>query len=138
MNKIKLLVATLFALALSAVPAVPAFAESATEDPLCAGVNLDATQIGQSGNCDVSNEGAADSVNELVSLIIDIVSWVVGVISVLMIIFGGFKYITSGGDANGVTAAKNTIMFAIVGLVIVALAQLIVKFVLGSVTGAIN
>jgi len=50
-----------------------------------------------------------------------------------MIIFGGFKYITSGGDAGGVTGAKNTILYAIVGLVIVALAQVIVRFVIGTV-----
>ncbi len=134
MNKIKLLIATLFAVTLSLVPAVPVVAQSATEDPLCAGAALDATQIGNTGNCQTNNEGAAENVNGLVKMIIDIFSWVVGVVSVLMIIVGGFKYITSGGDANGVTGAKNTIMYAIVGLVIVALAQLIVKFVLGNVT----
>jgi hypothetical protein len=46
-------------------------------------------------------------------------------------IYGGFKYITSGGDSGNVTAAKNTIMYALIGLVVVALAQLIVRFVLG-------
>jgi hypothetical protein len=51
-----------------------------------------------------------------------------------MIILGGFKYITSGGDTGNVTGAKNTILYAIVGLVIVALAQIIVRFVLDKTT----
>lgn len=47
-----------------------------------------------------------------------------------MIIVGGFRYVISGGDSNGVSGAKNTIMYAIIGLVIVLFAQIIVKFVL--------
>jgi hypothetical protein len=53
---------------------------------------------------------------------------------VIFIILGGLKYITSGGEAANITGAKNTILFAIVGLVIVAFAQVIVKFVLGKVS----
>jgi Flp pilus assembly pilin Flp len=65
-----------------------------------------------------------------VAFIINVFSWIIGAVSVIMIIYGGFRYITSGGDSNGVTAAKNTILYAIIGLVIVALAQIIVNFVL--------
>ncbi len=53
-----------------------------------------------------------------------------------MIIIGGLKYITSAGESSNVTSAKNTIMYAIIGLVIVALAQFIVRFVFERVTGA--
>jgi hypothetical protein len=53
-----------------------------------------------------------------------------------MIIVGGLKYITSGGDSGNVSGAKNTILYAIVGLVVVALAQIIVRFVLTRVTTA--
>ena len=77
---------------------------------------------------------ASTSVDSLVASIIDIFSWVVGVVSVIMVIYGGFRYVTSGGDAGKVTSAKNTIVYALVGLVIVALAQVIVLFVLGNVT----
>jgi hypothetical protein len=52
-----------------------------------------------------------------------------------MILIGGFRYITSGGDSGNVSGAKNTILYAIVGLVIVALAQFIVRFVLSQSTG---
>jgi hypothetical protein len=51
-----------------------------------------------------------------------------------MIILGGLKYITSGGDAQKVASAKSALIYAIVGLVIVALAQAIVRFVLGKAT----
>jgi hypothetical protein len=47
-----------------------------------------------------------------------------------MLIFGGLKYITSGGESSNISAAKNTILFAIIGLIVVALAQVIVQFAL--------
>ncbi len=47
-----------------------------------------------------------------------------------MIVYGGFRYVTSGGDSSKVGDAKKTILYALIGLVIVALAQVIVKFVL--------
>ena len=102
---------------------------------LCAGSDLQAPGTAE---CEDINGEASAGVNATVTLIINILSWVVGVVSVIMIIWGGFKYLTSGGDAASVTAAKNTILYAIVGLIIVALAQVIVKFVLGNVTSTIN
>lgn len=54
-----------------------------------------------------------------------------GVVAVVMIIVGGFKYTTSAGDPGAVTKAKNTLIGAIVGLVIVVLAYVIVNFVIG-------
>lgn len=77
---------------------------------------------------------AEKGVKSLVVTIINLLSWLVGVISVIMVIWGGFKYLTSGGEAGKVTSAKNTIIYALVGLVIVALAQVIVLFVLDNVT----
>jgi hypothetical protein len=51
-----------------------------------------------------------------------------------MIIVAGFRYITSGGKQESVTGAKNTILYAVIGLIIVALAQIIVRFVLNKAT----
>ena len=50
---------------------------------------------------------------------------IVGVVAIIMIIVGGFRYITSGGDSSKVGSAKNTIIYAIIGLILVALAQII-------------
>jgi cytochrome bd-type quinol oxidase subunit 2 len=85
---------------------------------------------------DCPEEDAEETANTLIADVINIFSLVVGVVSVIMIIYGGFRYITSGGESNSVSSAKNTILYAIIGLVIVALAQFIVRFVLGRVTDA--
>jgi hypothetical protein len=91
------------------------------------------------GSCSVddANCAAGDAgtrVNEIIKLVINIFSLIVGVIAVIMIIIGGLKYITSGGDSGNVSGAKNTIIYAVVGLVVVALAQFIVRFVLEKVS----
>src|SRR5574344_1253072 len=54
----------------------------------------------------------------------------VGAISVIMLIYGGIRYILSGGDSKKVTDAKNTILYAIIGLVISLLSYAIVNFIL--------
>ncbi len=77
---------------------------------------------------------AEDQVSQIIATIINLFSLVVGVISVIMIIIGGLKYITSGGDSGNVTGAKNTILYAVIGLVVVALAQVIVRFVIEQIT----
>ena len=66
--------------------------------------------------------------------IINIALAVAGLIAVLFLIIGGFRYITSGGNDASVTSAKNTILYAIIGLVVVALSQLIVRFTLNKLT----
>jgi hypothetical protein len=139
MNRLKtLIIAAFTALGMLTPLAIPALAvaQSDIQSGLCGGANLQAPN--ESGDCTNINDEASEGVNDTVNLIINIFSWIVGVVSVIMIIWGGFKYITSGGDAGSVTSAKNTILYAIVGLIIVALAQIIVKFVLGNVTNTVN
>lgn len=62
--------------------------------------------------------------------VITVLTVVVGIAAVAMIIVAGLKYVTSGGNADKTKSAKNTLIFAILGLVIVALAQVIAHFVL--------
>jgi hypothetical protein len=99
------------------------------ENGLCTGANLSTTPE----TCSNTTATASSKVDTIITTVINIFSLVVGVVSVIMIIIGGLKYITSGGDSGNVSGAKNTILYAIIGLVIVALAQVIVKFVLGRV-----
>lgn len=75
-----------------------------------------------------------DNLETLIARVINIFSVIIGVVAVIMLIYGGFRYITSAGNDAGVQAAKNTIIYAIIGLVVVALAQVIVKFVLTNVS----
>jgi hypothetical protein len=134
-KKIKQL-ATTFAIGLAmvtplAVPAVAGAQISTTPDvnnKLCEGASLTV------GTCNTTDDPTTKA-NNLIASVVNIFSLVVGVVAVIMIIVGGFRYITSGGDSNNVTAAKNTILYAIIGLVIVALAQFIVRFVLNRTTG---
>lgn len=93
---------------------------------LCGG--SEQLQLGEEVDCE---EGTAeDNVNNLITSIINIFSAIVGVIAVIMIVYGGFRYITSGGDSGKISSAQQSIIYAIVGLIVVALAQVIVRFVL--------
>jgi len=70
------------------------------------------------------------------STITNTLLFILGAISVIMIIIGGLRYVISGGDSAAVTAAKNTILYAIVGVIVAILAYAIINFVIGSFTGA--
>jgi hypothetical protein len=61
---------------------------------------------------------------------------IVGVISVFVLITAGLSYITSGGDTSKTKTAKDRILYAVIGLVVVALSQVIVAFVLNRVDSA--
>lgn len=76
--------------------------------------------------------------NGVFTQITNTVLYVVGVISVIMLIYGGLRYVISGGDSKKVTDAKNTILYAIIGLIISILAFAIVNFVINAVTGDSN
>jgi hypothetical protein len=128
-SRMRLAIAVLLAGAAILLPAT-LYAQD-IQNSLCAGANLDVDSNCQTG---VTGEDATNTINNIIATVINIFSFIVGVVSVIMIIIGGFRYITSGGDSNNVTAAKNTILYAIIGLVIVALAQIIVRFVLRQVT----
>lgn len=131
LKKLKLSIIALFAFAFVAAPVVAPAIVSAQDanigGSLCEGADL---KFGGDPNCQQDGENAEGKLNSLITSIVNIFSVIVGIVAVIMIIIGGFKYITSGGDSGNVTGAKNTILYAIIGLVVVALAQFIVKFVL--------
>ncbi len=134
-KKIKLIVAGLMATALVAVPVLaPAAvyaADASVQNGLCQGANL---QVGSSCQ-DISSEQTQKTVNDTIAWVINIFSIIVGVAAVIMIIIGGMRYVISGGDSGNVSSAKSTILYAVIGLVIVALAQFVVKFVLTKLGG---
>lgn len=59
--------------------------------------------------------------------------FLIGAISVIMLIYGGIRYTISGGDEKAVTAAKNTILYAVVGIVVALLAFALVSFVVNNI-----
>ena len=67
----------------------------------------------------------------IISTITNVLLFIIGAVSVIMIIVGGIRYTTSNGDSSAVTSAKNTILYAVVGIVIALLAYAVVNFVIG-------
>lgn len=61
-----------------------------------------------------------------------ILLFIIGAVAVIMLIFGGFRYVISGGDASKVQDAKNTVLYALVGIIVAILAYAAVNFVIGS------
>ncbi len=88
------------------------------------------TTLDSGSDCSTPSANNGVNINNVIKAIINILSLVVGVVAVIMIIVGGFRFITSGGDSNSIASARNTILYALIGLVVVALAQFIVQFVL--------
>lgn len=130
-KRIKVLAAIFVVFATFSYATAQAFAEDsvAAKKAVCEGLGgID----GGSGDC--SDPSGSASVDSTVASVINILSMVVGVVAVIMIIVGGIKYVTSQGESAGVASAKNTIIYAVVGLIVVALAQLIVRFVVKRVT----
>jgi len=83
---------------------------------------------------DVNKDLCAKNKESLTSFIKPLVNtalFILGAVSVVMIILGGIKYTTSTGDTKNVESAKNTILYAVIGLVVALLAYAIVNFVLG-------
>lgn len=77
------------------------------------------------------NTGTSDTkLPELIKNIVNILLFVLGAIAVIMIVIGGIRYTLSNGDSSAITGAKNTILYAVVGLVVALLAYAIVNFVL--------
>jgi len=83
--------------------------------------------------CNEGKKGQFQTTNPIVSLIkiaITILSVVIGIAAVIGIILSGLKFITANGDASAVASARSSLIYALVGLAVVALAQVIVTFVL--------
>lgn len=84
-----------------------------------------------SGDCNTKPKGSIDTT---IKKIVNFLSIAVGIVAVIMIIIGGLRYVTSAGNQEGAKNARNTIVYAVIGLVIAAIAQVIVRFVLTNVT----
>lgn len=70
--------------------------------------------------------------NGIFKTITNVLLFIIGAISVIMLIIGGIRYVVSGGDSGAVTSAKNTILYAVVGIVVAILAYALVNFVITS------
>lgn len=131
MKKIRLLLASLLMFAgMSAPMLAPVAVHADSLSSVREGVKATCNET--TGCDDTTESGAKNQLGVVLQKIINFISFVVGIIAVVMIIIGGLRYIVSGGDSSGVSNAKNSILFAIVGLVVVLFAQVIVRVVVNS------
>ena len=84
----------------------------------------------QGGVRDANPETTGQDLMGIFQTIANILLFLLGAIAVIMLIIGGFRYVVSGGDSNAVESAKNTILYAIVGIVVAFLAWAAVDFVI--------
>jgi hypothetical protein len=123
----RLILGILTSLTLIMAPATPLLATASADCGTPSDSKSQVLQgIGETNNSDCSGSGVTD----LIRSIINILSIIVGIAAVIVIIISGLKYITSSGDSGKVSSAKNTLIYALIGLVIAALAQFLVHFVL--------
>jgi len=128
MNKIKrIIVGALILAGLVAAPlaiATPTFAAINPQEQTCIGT-------GGTWNGSACTQAGQANLSQVVKTIVNVLLYVIGVVAVIVIIIGGIRYTTSGGNAASVSAAKNTILYAVIGLVVALLAYAIVNFVIG-------
>lgn len=85
-----------------------------------------------------STSGAVEdtaTLDEIIERVVKVLLFIVGVAAVIMLIVGGIRYVVSGGDQQAVTNAKNTILYAIVGIIVAIVAYALVNFVFDQLTG---
>jgi hypothetical protein len=110
----------------SAVQPGPEGGNPAAKDAACQGAGLAVDGV----NC-ASNGLKSTTVFGWVGQITSWILWAVGAVCVIFIIIGGIKYATSGGDSEKVKKAKDTLLYAIIGLAIALLASVIVSLLSG-------
>lgn len=101
------------------------------------GAAVDTKSQAQQGVQKAGGTGKGNSANDVTAVIksvIGIISFLVGLVAVLMIVIAGFRFVTSNGDSNTIASARNTIIYAVIGIVITVMAYAIVNFVLDNIT----
>ena len=120
--------------------AVPALALSVSSVPVMAAENnlsisggASSAQGDDQSGCLFGNEpGCDEGQTPIFRIITNVLLFIIGAVSVVMLIIGGIRYTVSQGDQSAVQSAKNTILYAIVGIVVAILAYAVVNFVIAS------
>lgn len=101
-------------------------------DGLCDGTKIQSPKTVEN-KIDGDNTGVATFATKVAINIVTILLTVVGYVSLAFIIWGGFKYMISGDSSGGTSSAKNTILNAIIGLVLSIMAVAIVRVITGAI-----
>lgn len=108
--------------------------------PIVVTSNILDNQAHAEGAADLIQKGAdstgqkdSRSAGDLAKDSVNIMLFAVGILAVIMLIWGGIRYVLSGGDSGAVSSAKKTILYAVVGLIVAILAYAIVNFVITTI-----
>lgn len=127
MKRIRLAIAALLLFSIGFAVASPAFASAdSPKATVC-------STLGSGGDCGTTPNNSVDP-NSVVRAVVSILSWIVGVASVVMIIISGLRMIIANGDSSKIASARNGIIYALVGLVVAVSAQAFVHLVLSRVS----
>lgn len=96
------------------------------------GGNTSDPNVSGSATCSPQSSSTSDPMS-VAKTVVNTLLLILGMVAVIMIIVGGFRYVTSSGDKSALVSAKNTILYSVVGLVIALLAYAIVNFVINQV-----
>lgn len=126
------------ALALSVSLAVPALQPTANAANCDVSGSIQNDPLNGGAQCSQPTNTSSDlfGTGGIFTKITNVLLFIIGAISVIMLIIGGIRYVVSGGDSSAVTAAKNTILYAVIGIIVALLAYALVNFVIGSFKAA--
>lgn len=114
-----------FTLGLFAVLGIASASLSLAPQPVYA----DAASEAQKGVNSVT-DGTPVTLNVTIKNVINVLLYIIGIAAVIMIVIGGLRYVLSGGDSGSTKGAKDTILYAVVGLIVAIVAYAIVNFVI--------
>lgn len=122
----QLLAVPVLALGLGLAVAVPSVY---AENPNACDGKGKVSGIKEGKNCAKTADQQAN-LGDVIETVTNVLLFIIGAIAVIMIIIGGIKYVVSNGDSAQITSAKNTILYAVIGIVVALLAYAIVNFVI--------
>lgn len=79
------------------------------------------------------NDGNTTDLTASIKNVVNIMLFIAGAVAVIMIIIGGIRFVVSNGDSGAVQSAKNTVLYSVIGLIVIILAYAIVNFVVTNV-----
>ncbi len=106
------------------------FAASASEDLQSICQNNPSNGLCAGYNKGTAAEPGDNAVLDTISKVIDIMSYVAGILAVIMVIYGGFLYVTSAGEPQKAATGRQTIIYSLIGIVVVVVARQLILFVL--------
>jgi hypothetical protein len=128
MKRIKIWLASVGVVLFALIPAVPASAQINVFDDAC---KVKGSQSSEA--CNVTGANPITGSGGTISKVSRLIGFIAGMSAIVLMIIGGIMYILSSGDPGKVTAARNTVLYAAIGLAVVLVAQGIIVFVLNKV-----